>query len=569
MDGKLIKRKSENEFQHYEPCLSMSFQEEIAKKFFNLSKIGTIFYSAWKYFVNLFPGAKILIIERRLGMNVFSIAEMGLEPVSIVNDCSESVFISELAKDAGFKLDTCIVQNLEEVPFLDNSFDLVVVSDIFEVAKTIPYNIARQFSIKMFIDRVVRLLKPNGTIYISSKNFSLRTLYNSHELALRSYFIKWFLRRSGLEIENILEFAPSGGSLVTSCTVRRNDDVLKGIKRSIKRLKNVEEVGYICRRDGKSRENHSILRHVEDSIIKKKIPGEISFKRLTAGSGSTIVVDLEDYIVRFPSPRFQRSINRWQRNYDALLSLKNIELPFDVPDPILVDEILGQPYSVESKLKGIEIDIRGKSKRQLSGEIIWDEAVRGLKGLFLKTVTYSTFNEEHFNNLILGPLNLLTPYLSEKDKDRIIKIQYLMEAVFLNKSIPLVHTHGDFKFGNVKFGKNGCLTGVFDWDLSVTMGLPLMDLFSFIGFEEANRSGVSFQNVILKEFIQSSPVNNKMVHEYFRDTEEIDNIQSQCIALMSIIHFFCYQMGGAWCDKKSNKIEIKRVLSAGPDYILK
>ena len=129
-----------------------------------------------------------------------------------------------------------------------------------------------------------------------------------------------------------------------------------------------------------------------------------------------------------PSNTAPGSIKRWRNNYDTLTALRNVELPFSVPKPILLGNIMNQAFSVETKLY---------SNRKLYNKIgikkghdIADHAVNVLISLYDKTGKTSAISDESFKKLINDPLKCLIPNLSDKGKDRIKRIEDKFARIF-------------------------------------------------------------------------------------------------------------------------------------------
>jgi hypothetical protein len=109
------------------------------------------------------------------------------------------------------------------------------------------------------------------------------------------------------------------------------------------------------------------------------------------------------------------------------------------------------------------------------------------------------------------------------------------------------------------------ITGVFDWDLSIELGLPLIDLFLFTGFEESEKRKKSFQSVILEDFITIDGSANEMVRKYIDETDKFLKDKVKYFAFLCIVYYFLYHMGPYWRQLEVNNKEIERVIMAAEE----
>jgi hypothetical protein len=515
--------------------------------------------SAWKFFIGLSVNEKVLIVESHLGDNAISSVALGLDVVTIARSEPIEICIRARGMDYGYNLNIVQSDNLKGLPFDGNSFDIIVVSEINDIFKLFSKNCSKREFYKNVLVELKRLLKPDGAIYIKSNSLSLKTIYKNMILNTDSHLLRMRLKYNKIVVEKELKIRPSAGNLITCNHFNEKKNPIASLKSKIKDLKNLEEIGYICKLDSGVSTKLSILEYIEKNIKEKDNQANPIFKKFIAGSGGSSIIDMGEYIVRIPLPGHQRSLKRWEQNYTALSLLNILDLPFSIPAPILVNKIYGHSFSIESKLDGVEIDIQ--KVNSAFRENVFLQAVNVLASLFQKTAFPCILNQEYFSSLLSGFLKELTYYMDKKSASCIDQIRCIMEHNFLNKRTILSHTHGDFKLGNMKFDKNYNISGIFDWDLSVSHGLPLMDLFFYIGYEESNITGNSFQDIILSEFIIKDPLQNQLVEKYINETANIENVNAKCIALISIVSYFIHHMGPIWLEVEANKIELERVIS--------
>jgi len=103
---------------------------------------------------------KILDVGSGIGNNVKTL--MSLASSITATDISDKVLavLKERYKEASVKIDT-VASHMQELPFNDNSFDLVVCTEVLEHIENLP----------KAIGECMRVLKPNGYIILSSPNY--------------------------------------------------------------------------------------------------------------------------------------------------------------------------------------------------------------------------------------------------------------------------------------------------------------------------------------------------------------------------------------------------------------
>jgi len=113
-----------------------------------------------------------------------------------------------------------------------------------------------------------------------------------------------------------------------------------------------------------------------------------------------------------------------------------------------------------------------------------------------------------------------------------------------------VRTHGDFKRTNFMFGKGGRIEGLFDWDLSIPDGLPLMDLCVFMGYEATSMTNQELYEPIFTELVNKSPLQHPLTQSYFKNTFEIDEFRARALAFEAVVYYLAFHLKSFIHDPK-------------------
>jgi SAM-dependent methyltransferase len=308
--------------------------------------------SAWKFFISVPPNGKILVLESpgMLGRNVVRAAELKKLAIEVSPGSEHAYCVKKRASSMGLKVETCVVSNIDLLPFSNECFDLIAVCGFEEISEMFGYWSLTRKAVEKFVLSLNRLLKPDGSMFISAINSSTKMLWQTRKINFAHRLIQNSIKKNGMKIEKIFHLFPSHGQYVTIDSKVSGQSPSECLKRKINALLRSENVGYICSRKGSIKKDTSIFNSVVDKISDKINAKDIRFERLISGSGAAYIIDLKECMVRLPSNTVSGSVERWRNNYESLTKLRNSELPFSVPKPILFGDINNQPFSVETKL---------------------------------------------------------------------------------------------------------------------------------------------------------------------------------------------------------------------------
>ena len=217
--------------------------------------------------------------------------------------------------------------------------------------------------------------------------------------------------------------------------------------------------------------------------------GRVSVVKYVIGHPSMILLELKDdlqqeFFCRMPLGR-GISLKRALNNYRALRYLSAKErVAAVVPRPYHQGEFDGQPFSLETRVKGKEIKMTRANQKEVIA-MIWPVLTAfhddlGKSGIVDKGL---------FGELLGESLSMIkSRALNGNDREKIGVLEELLKKRLINKGVRLALVHGDFKVENMLFDQ-GRLTGIFDWDLSAEFGFPFMDLFYLYGYSFFDRRG--------------------------------------------------------------------------------
>jgi aminoglycoside phosphotransferase (APT) family kinase protein len=502
----------------------------------------------WRLFVEMPTDGKVLLIENSLGPNARVAAELGWSVFALAPKLSDGFYGQQDREVWGKKngwagrINLCIASALKHMPFREKSFALIMVGETDEVLKMNGYGSSSQSETVQLILNLWKFLKPGGRIYIQLWKRSFKTLLEKKgRLGGPSYrSIARKLKRNGIEVETVMDFYSSQGNLMIVRDNLTKENSISNLKARFMAFLKSEGMGIVCKKSNE-KSSRTIAREILVKWGDKKDYNESFVYKAIRGSGATFILDAGKSIVRMPRLFHPEIIERWSRNFEALRALRSLPLPFRIPEVIFVGKVGEQPYSVESKLFGDTKE--GNILNNTEFENLSIQVVETLVALFQTTSRIILLDEEQFKRLFEDPIDRLLHYCDENGKEQLKGLKRRFKEDFLYREFPLIRTHGDFKRSNFIFGKEDRLEGIFDWDLSLSAGLPLLDLYLFLGFEKANASKRDFCNTIFQEFIKKSPLNNDFVSQYLKRTYWVDEFRAKSLAFLLIIYYLTYHGG--------------------------
>jgi hypothetical protein len=437
---------------------------------------------------------------------------------------------SEIARRICF----CVFDFTGVLPFNEGVFSQVVVSGLERSLHSQEFEKSYRKAYEMLIIRLSNCLKPGGELCVFVENTSLKTFVKKRRA---TGFLLWAiltLKHHKFLIQSVLYFYPALGNVSVMSDKRHNSRRSSKIKEQVNHLLKSEGAMIFCRKPG-DREYVSVAEQIVTKIETECGHHNAGVLRLMKGSGGSFVLQTNSAIVRLPRLWRSENVARWSNNFEALIGLHNIALSFKIPEVYIKGKMSGQPFSIESRLSGKSDN--GKKPSYLSGKSLQVQAIDCLIELFKSTSSVSTLLETDFLRLFSDPINSATRHFNKVETKTLWKLNDWLRAEFVDREIPLVTTHGDFKRSNLLLNERGTISGVFDWDLSRSLGLPILDLFLFLGFETEE---VDFSTRIMNEFIDKSPLGNPLVLHYIQNTYDLPELRLKGLALLTIIYYLAY-----------------------------
>ena len=511
--------------------------------------------SGWRFFAELHVGTTILLISDR-PESAIALAELGCLVIAVVPPSYDHCVITKFRekyraeKKLMRKINICVASGLQVVPFRENSFALIVIEDLTTIFGKFGCQGSMQLVVEDILVDLWKYLKPEGKLFFWTQNNSLKSIIKRKKVQLFPRLVMYKLKRRKIDVSTIIDYYPSNGNLSVIRDDANWDHNFNNLKLKLKALLKSEATGLICNKSDKSRAGTTV-KEIISRIDRRKGFCESTTYEMTRGSAEVFVIRMDEHIVRLPRIWRSEIVKRWSTNFEALCSLRNLSLPFKIPWPVAAGRFGNQLYSVESKLSGVTKE--GRELKHEDDEKLYQAAVKSLIALFRITARIRILDEKIFKYLFGEPIDRLDPYCDENERKMLKGIKAKYKEIFLNIEFPLVRTHGDFKRSNFIFGSENQLEGIFDWDLSRPAGLPLMDLFLFMGFEAMDEMDQDFYSSIITEFIDKSPQENRILGYYLEETYWIDEAKVKFIAFLTLIYYFAYHFVGIGVDLKVMK----------------
>lgn len=233
------------------------------------------------------------------------------------------------------------------------------------------------------------------------------------------------------------------------------------------------------------------------SIISKELNLDRHFE-LIRGKPNSAIIAANNLVIKIPLDKLSEA--RCRHNKIILERLKN-EVGLDgAPNFIRKETIQNLPLYIEERIGGAAVDSPIKQMDTLvmrASEFIIDFHQKTAKEIFIDEKKYRILFEKKFNKLI--------PFLTDKNRDKLLRLSDFIRKSFLYKKIKLVWAHGDYKIGNVLFDmKSLRINGVIDWDLSSKSGLPLLDIFYLLFYKESLESRKSQFSILIERFCRQN-----------------------------------------------------------------
>jgi hypothetical protein len=513
-------------------------------------------HSGWKFFVRIPLGEKALLFDNPLSENSLALAERA-SLVVVVGEGpgNDSLSVKEwgerycLRKELLERIQLCIASGPEEMPFKEKSFSVIIIGSLDNVLETYRNGCSRWMASERLVADIFKYLRPGGQLFISMKKSSAKSVLNGERIGLLPLWIVWRLRKQNVRVETIIDYYPSLGNVMIVQDNVNNQNRARNVGIRMKAFLKSEAVGIVCKKSYE-RESRTLVKEIINDMKDRKEFLDPGLYKVIRGSGGTFVLNTGQSIIRIPRLWYPDIVRqRWLRNFNTLKALRRLKLPFKIPEPIHLGDVEGQPYSIESKIPGYSsegIALSAKESKRLG-----IQTIEALTSLFTKTAKTTLLDEKEFRRLFGDPIGRCVLYCNEDGKRKLEIIEEKFRSIFLNTEFPLIRTHGDFKRPNFIFGKDDRLYGICDWDLSLPSGLPLLDLYLFLGSERVYKSNQGFHAAIFAEFVNKSPLENQFVGQYLDFTYPINERKATSLAILTVIYYFAYHSLGLVIEPKA------------------
>ena len=460
----------------------------------------------WKFLIRYKPRNRALLIEADLASTMVGLAQIFSEVylVSTNKDLLECAQ-SRIKAEAILNIFCIYTDDVLHLPFEHDFFDAVVISDINQIC----------------LEEVFRVLNPTGEVIVRGENkHNYRHLIRSFQSAssprasLSIWEVEKRIKGVGFAASKTYLLLPSLDftNEVVSC---QDDDttpswhfkqalvrgkgffkwfapafLIVGSKASPAQTWAESMIIHWCQQAEKPPEYH-----YADPVISRYMLGSPNVVIWVVGERNS---SLPGVIFRIPLEK--ESLRRCQANSDALEQIRREKgiLSQKAPVPISSQEFEGQPYFVEQEVGGYIVDSPIPALQS-----IHLKAIALLTKIHQETAIQTKIDEVIFNALISKPFDILAPYIKgEQDILMMNKVHRFLKEAFLNKDLPLVWVHGDFKIENMIINqKTDEIEGIIDWDLSQRPGLPLLDLIQLILFNQVLMENTDIQTLIKDKLI--------------------------------------------------------------------
>ncbi len=485
------------------------------------------FRHSWKYFLDLEENRRILCLG--------DIDDHDLRELK--NDFKETEFLKQW--------DQTKIGNYEK-----SYFDAVFVKDIdiFLKGKN------TRGVLKDFFEVLNSILSDNGAVFMTFRNrfgydrfYCKSVLKNSSRRNFSASFVMKLLERSGFKYQKLLGLIP-GIHFQKLIPIKKDGieyNALPTLKEHIKKC--IFKLGvfkYIFPSYGIiaycGQPNSSFIDKAISSLHKSK--PKINFLSIHNPNTVVIGVKTEDnnsnYILRIPQNEI--ALKRCKENCDNLKALALLDSDIKGKAPQLLKEgvIEGRNYFIESKINGTAVDYPFWFLNKIT-----QKAASLLIELHRQTSVEEEINDESFKRLVAPCFEKLEKYIQREEKEFLKNILGFVENKLLGKKITTVYMHGDYKIENLLIDEKSLdINGIIDWDLARQGGLPLLDLFYLIAYNDMLHTGRSISKVFIEKIFarKYDDFECSLFQEYLKNIPISKELVSS-LAIMFWLHHVSYR----------------------------
>jgi len=471
-------------------------------------------YNSWKIFLDLSALKRILVFDSTLGLDSVALAPHAESVTTVVYDAATLLMLEARLRDENIDNVDVIECSTANLPFDNNTFDLIICRDIQVVLSVLQSEI----TVADVCDDWNRILNVNGTLLLGINKRPILGMFSplvqgtEQRKYLTALSLLIHLKRKKYEILDIVYCLPEQyhfDELISQSFKQswfRNTVFIKSkIKNFL--IKFTYPVGspnanYVFVKN-RADKKVPFYKHVIFKVS-ECVGSHLKLRRILVGNPNTVLLLLDgsfsNYVVRLPL--CQNSSERIKNQYDVLSVLHTREelKTFNFPKVYAPFDVDKQNVYIEEMLSGEVLD--ESHLLSTTSEMV---AIDWLIGFHSATISRQKMDAVDIENMVIAPFLILKKYAKSSIELRILdKLSRQAEYFFSQQDNSFfVCMHGDYKIENMLFASNHLsVTGIFDWDLAQLSGFPLIDLLYFLAYcDKLKGDNSSIPEIIFNKFI--------------------------------------------------------------------
>ncbi|MCP4650118.1 MAG: aminoglycoside phosphotransferase family protein [PVC group bacterium] len=270
--------------------------------------------------------------------------------------------------------------------------------------------------------------------------------------------------------------------------------------------------------------------------------------RFILGKPHALIVVAKKMVVRVPLDRL--SILRCRQNKRVLTQLKKTSISSFTPGFLQNIEFQGKQFFCEGLVPGVSID---PSHKDIKNRVF--AAIDFITEFQLTTAKDITLNQGGIKRFFLRELERLIRHVDDLYKEKLSRIGKMLEERLMGKQIKSVWFHGDYKIENILFNaRNAKIEGIIDWDLSRQQGLPLLDIFYLLIYNESFLKHRSVLMILRDRFVSGDfTVGGKEIIENYMQRLELDKEMMLPLQIMFFLQHVVQRYGQTFTDNPPHK----------------
>lgn len=449
------------------------------------------------------------------------------------------------------------------IPGDNETFDAVIVERPNEIK-------CSNILVNVFLKEVHKCLKPSGEIVIAlanklsyrrwlRRNIDERACFSLNNM--RAELIKAGFRNIKIftvyhNLDNMVSMSPIGRVVAMAVS----EDWKRKIKASIlnNRLFRHFHPAYILQASKNGVSAHGLFEKIA------KHCGVSLVDRIIIGKPRTAIIIASDRVIRMPLDKL--SAIRCRQGKRTLARLAGMGQAGYAPRFLGSGAIYGQEYSVESRIAGECISPKDKRINILTrkaAELICEFHRNTAKDVLVNEIAYRRLFKREFSRL--------ASRVNQEYKEKLAYIESRLAQNVLGVEFRTVWMHGDYKIENVLMdGVTAKINGIIDWDLSKNMGLPLLDIFYLLFYNESVLTGKSVLQIFLNRFsLDDFTGYEKDIIDNYLVKIKLSAGNVAPMLIMFFLHHTTQRYGQMFADSPSFKDKwLRDEVYAGIDHIM-